>query len=132
MRLRTTFGFERFMATKKKASKAAEEPKEEVVEEVVEAPKEEVKKAAPKAKALKADLSKLPDPDLSPLALKEFIIESYAAMLGREPLDIEMEHHLKTVERHKRPRSDIHIDIRKGGEYQGLHALKGEGSLLGE
>ena len=125
------------MATKKKASKAAEEPKEEVVEEVVEAPKEEVKKAAPKkaapkAKALKADLSKLPDPDLSPLALKEFIIESYAAMLGREPLDIEMEHHLKTVERHKRPRSDIHIDIRKGGEYQGLHALKGEGSLLGE
>jgi hypothetical protein len=117
------------MATKKKAPKAAEEPKEEVVEEVVEAPKEEVKKAAPKA--LKADLSKLPDPDLSPLPLKEFITESYAAMLGREPLDLEMEHHIKTVERHKRPRSDIHIDIRKGGEYQGLHALNGEGSLLG-
>ncbi|MCH9834313.1 hypothetical protein K0U83_01565 [bacterium] len=130
MRLRTTFGFERFMATKKKAPKA-EEPKEEVVE----APKEEVKKAAPKKaapKALKPDLSNKPDADLSDLELEEFILQSYASMLGRKPLDMEMEHHIKTVTRHKRPRSDIHIDITKGGEYQGLWALKGEGTLLGE
>lgn len=116
-----------------KAKKSEEKAEEAPVEEKA-APKEEVKKAAPKAKApaMKVGLEHLPDPDLSPLELNEFITASYHAMLGRDPHDLEREHHLKTVERHKRPRADIHIDIRKGGEYQGRHALKGEGTLLGE
>ena len=132
MRLRTIFGFERFMATKKKAPKAAKEPKEEVVEVPKEEVKEEVKKAAPKKAAMKVGLEHLPDPDLDPMQLAEFITASYHAMLGRDPLDVEMTHHLRTVEIHKRPRADIHTDVRKGGEYQGRHALKGEGTLLGE
>lgn len=134
MRLRTIFGFERFMP---KAKKTEEKAAKATVEEKA-APKEEVKKSAPKAKAapkapaMKVGLDHLPDPDLSPLELGEFITASYQAMLGRDPLDIEMTHHMKTVELHKRPRGDIHTDVRKGGEYQGRHALKGEGTLLGE
>jgi hypothetical protein len=81
---------------------------------------------------MKVGLEHLPDPDLSTLDLNEFITASYHAMLGRDPHDLEREHHLRTVNLHKRPRADIHTDIRKGGEYQGRHALKGEGTLLGE
>ena len=124
MGLRTIFGFERFMATKKSSKKT--EPVEE------KAVKEEAKKAAPKAPSMKVGLEHLPDPDLSPLELGEFITASYHAMLGRDPHDLEMAHHMRTVELHKRPRADIHTDVRKGGEYQGRHALKGEGTLLGE
>jgi len=120
MRLRTTFGFERFMATKKKApAKAAEEPKEVVEEKKAPA---KAKKAPAKPKML-VGLEHLPCPDMSTEELPAFITLSYHAMLGRDPLEVEMAHHLRTVERHKRPRTDIHIDIRKSGEYQGRHPL---------
>ena len=129
MRLRTIFGFERFMP---KAKKTEEKAKKATVEEKAVAPKKETKKAAPKAPAMKVGLEHLPDPDLSDLELGEFITASYHAMLGRDPHELEMAHHMRTVDLHKRPRGDIHTDVRKGGEYQGRHELKGEGTLLGE
>ena len=116
MRLRTTFGFERFMATKK-SSKKTEAPVEEAAP-VEEKPKA---KAKPKAPAMKVGLEHLPDPDLSDLELKEFIVATYHAALGRDPLEAEMEHHIMTVELHRRPRADIHIDLKKSGEFQGRH-----------
>lgn len=122
MRLRTIFGFERFMATKKKAEKAAKEPKEEIVE----VPKEEVKAAPKKEKApakgkMLVGLEHKPHYDESQLKLKDFILASYHSMLGRDPTEGEMKHHLMTIEVHRRPRRDIHIDICKSGEYQGRH-----------
>ncbi len=116
MRLRTIFGFERFMATKK-SSKKAETP----VEEEVVAPVEKKPKAKAKAPAMKVGLEHMPDSDTSPLELKEFITASYHAALGRDPLEAEMKHHIMTVELHRRPRADIHIDLKKSGEFQGRH-----------
>tara|TARA_B100001094_G_C17592484_1_gene512643 strand:+ start:180 stop:530 length:351 start_codon:yes stop_codon:yes gene_type:complete len=112
MRLRTIFGFERFMATKK-SSKKAEEP---VVEKA--APKKEKAPAKPK---MLVGLEHKPHYDESQLELKDFIVASYHSMLGRDPTEGEMKHHLMTVEVHRRPRRDIHIDLCKSGEYQGRH-----------
>lgn len=125
MRLRTIFGFERFMATKKSSKKTAPVEEKAVPEEEVKkaVPKEEVKKAAPKAKAMKVGLEHLPDADTWGDDTAGFITASYHAMLGRDPTEKEMEHHTRTVERHKRPRADIQTDIRNGGEYQTLHPL---------
>lgn len=117
MRLRTTFGFERFMATKK-SSKKTEAPVEEAAAPVEEKPKAKAKAKAP---AMKVGLEHMPDADTSPLELKEFIVATYHAALGRDPLEAEMKHHLMTVELHRRPRADIHIDLRKSGEFQGRH-----------
>lgn len=116
------------MATKK-GTKKTEEP---VVEKKVAPVKEAPKKAAPAPKALKADLSLMPDADTHALSLPDFIKECYRTMLGREATEKEMLHHTRTVERHKRPHIDIQIDIKKGGEYQTLHPLHPEGTLLGE
>jgi|13_taG_2_1085334.scaffolds.fasta_scaffold08807_7 hypothetical protein len=124
------------MATKKGTAKKTEAKAEEpVVEKKVAPVKEAPKKAAPAPKApkaLKADLSLMPNADTHALSLPEFIKACYKTMLGREATEKEMEHHTRTVERHKRPHIDIQIDIKKGGEYQTLHALVPEGTLLGE
>lgn len=122
------------MATKKGTPKKTEAKKAEepVVEKKVAPVKEAPKKVAPAPKALKADLSLMPDADTHGLSLSEFITECYKTMLGREPTEKEMAHHTRSVERHKRPHMDIQIDIKKGGEYQTIHALVPEGTLLGE
>lgn len=121
------------MATKKGTPKKTEAKAEEpVVEKKVAPVKEAPKKVAPAPKALKADLSLMPNADTHGLSLPEFIKACYKTMLGREATEKELEFHTRTVERHKRPHIDIQIDIKKGGEYQTIHALVPEGTLLGE
>lgn len=108
-----------------KAKKTEEKAAEATVEEKA-APKKEAVKAAPKAPAkpkMLVGLEHLPNPDTLGGDLGEFITLSYNAMLGRDPSEKELAHHTRTVETHKRPRTDIHTDIRKGGEYQTLNPL---------
>ena len=120
MRLRTIFGFERFMPKAKKAAEAPEEAAAPVEEPKKAVPKKEKAPAKPK---MLVGLEHVPNADTWGDDTAGFITASYHAMLGRDPTEKEMEHHTRTVERHKRPRADIQTDIRNGGEYQTLHPL---------